>query len=307
MPWSPNKGGKSPAWFGWFVFPGLKWLPVSRKSSPVQLLPSWIWKAKKPVSVLGRPHISTSMTRPSDRLKKFTVPFTCGYSLPPQILAIAFGYMPRFIHSPHHQIMTKHSLLLTINHGRNFGYGPLKHNLSLSFLLCSAKDRFLHNTIAMTITAIAIPPRNKQNLQEYAQKYRSISCMAGSPETPNSPNRADSGSLEKEKEGRMKKSIYNDRASTWFAVVSEALLLSSFVWLHDSAIYGFCEWTIFFYPYTKWYLWEETNIPGLLPGAAAPYLTRLADTAIRFYFFGWYRISLTEYTVTKALGSTFRT
>ena len=39
----------------------------------------------------------------------------------------------------------------------------------------------------------------------------------------------------------MKKSIYYDRASLCFAVVLEALLLSSFVWLHYSEIYCFCE------------------------------------------------------------------
>ena len=42
---------------------------------------------------------------------------------------------------------------------------------------------------------------------------------------------------------------------------SEALLLSSFLWLHYSEIYNFCEWTMFFDPYTKWYLWKN-EYPG---------------------------------------------
>ena len=47
-----------------------------------------------------------------------------------------------------------------------------------------------------------------------------------------------------------------------YCYFSEALLLSSFLWLHYSEIYNFCEWTMLFDPYTKGYLWKN-EYPGL--------------------------------------------
>ena len=113
----------------------------------------------------------------------------------------------------------------------------------------------------MIIIATAISPRNKQNLQVYAQNYRIYILNDGNPRSPKLPESVRFGEFGERRGGRMKKSIYNDRAISCFAVVSEALLLSSFVWLHYSAISFICEWTMFFYPYTKWYLYEKTNIP----------------------------------------------
>jgi len=65
--------------------------------------------------------------------------------------------------------------------------------------------------------------------------------MTGIPKSPELPESERFGEFGKGEGGRMKKSIYNDRAISCFAVVSEALLLSSFVWLHYSAISFICE------------------------------------------------------------------
>ena len=87
-----------------------------------------------------------------------------------------------------------------------------------------------------------------------------ISEWRESPKAPNSPNLNDSGSSGKEKEEEWKSQIIMIRLLTFF-IVSEALLLCSFLWLYYSEIYFICEWTMFFDPYTKWYL-RKNEYPG---------------------------------------------